>query len=101
MGHTSAGEGAQGVGHFLWTAGLGPSCSPELESPAGAGWVHEITRTGLDWSRRYRRTIEALQSLKVKSAYIDGELYALNAEGMPAQGRVRDDPRGWTQALGI
>ena len=50
------------------------------EAPAGDGWLHEIkydgyrmharidggkatllTRTGLDWSHRYRRTIEALQ----------------------------------------
>jgi ATP-dependent DNA ligase len=49
------------------------------EAPAGSGWLHEIkydgyrmharidggkaallTRTGLDWSHRYRRTIEAL-----------------------------------------
>ena len=66
------------------------------EAPAGDGWLHEIkydgyrmharidggdikllTRTGLDWSHRYRRTIEALGSLKVKSAYLDGELCAL------------------------
>src|SRR4029450_8547694 len=66
------------------------------EAPAGGGWLHEIkydgyrmharidggkvkllTRTGLDWSHRYRRTIEALGSLKVKSAYLDGELCAL------------------------
>ena len=52
------------------------------EAPAGAGWLHEIkydgyrmharidggevkllTRTGLDWSHRYRRTIEALRRL--------------------------------------
>src|SRR6476646_680004 len=51
------------------------------EAPAGSGWLHEIkydgyrmharidggdikllTRTGLDWSHRYRRTIEALGS---------------------------------------
>ena len=49
------------------------------EEPGGTGWLHEIkydgyrmhaqmdggqvkllTRTGLDWSHRYRRTIEAL-----------------------------------------
>jgi ATP-dependent DNA ligase len=61
------------------------------EVPAGAGWLHEIkydgyrmharidgrdikllTRTGLDWSHRYPRTIEALRELKMKSAYIDG-----------------------------
>ena len=61
------------------------------EAPAGDGWVHEIkydgyrmharidgrdikllTRTGLDRSHLYRRTIEALGSLKVKSASLDG-----------------------------
>ena len=32
---------------------------------------------GPDWSHRYRRTIEALERLPVKFAYIDGELCAL------------------------
>ena len=78
------------------------------EAPAGPGWLHEIkydgyrmharidggkatllTRTGLDWSHRYRRTIEALSSLKVKSAYIDGELCALNSEGVPVFSRLQ------------
>jgi bifunctional non-homologous end joining protein LigD len=78
------------------------------EAPAGHGWVHEIkydgyrmharidggkvallTRTGLDWSHRYRRTIEALSSLKVKSAYIDGELCALNSDGVPVFSRLQ------------
>ena len=73
------------------------------EAPQGADWLHEIkydgyrmharidsgkiqllTRTGLDWSHRYKRTIEALRSLKVKSAYLDGELCALNADGLLA-----------------
>jgi hypothetical protein len=68
------------------------------EAPAGSDWLHEIkydgyrmharidgdkiqllTRAGLDWSHRYKRTIEALRSLMVKSAYLDGELCALNA----------------------
>jgi ATP-dependent DNA ligase len=63
------------------------------EAPTGANWLHEIkydgyrmharldggrarllTRTGLDWSKRYRFTIEALTKLPVESAYIDGEL---------------------------
>jgi bifunctional non-homologous end joining protein LigD len=78
------------------------------EAPAGAGWLHEIkydgyrmhariegrdikllTRTGLDWSYRYRRTIEALRELKVKSAYLDGELCALNADGVPVFSRLQ------------
>ena len=46
--------------------------------------VKLLTRTGLDWSHRYRRTIEALGSLKVKSAYVDGELCALYPNGVPS-----------------
>jgi ATP-dependent DNA ligase len=72
------------------------------EAPDGTDWLHEIkfdgyrmharidgdkiqllTRTGPDWSRRYKRTIEALRSLKVKPAYLDGKLCALNADGVP------------------
>ena len=78
------------------------------EAPAGDSWLHEIkydgyrmharidgrdikllTRTGLDWSHRYRRTIEALASLKAKSAYLDGELCALNSEGVPVFSRLQ------------
>jgi DNA ligase D-like protein (predicted ligase) len=78
------------------------------EAPEGSGWLHEIkydgyrmharidsdkiqllTRTGLDWSHRYPRTIEALGSLKVKSAYVDGELCALNSDGVPLFSRLQ------------
>jgi ATP-dependent DNA ligase len=78
------------------------------EAPAGGGWLHEIkydgyrmharidghdikllTRTGLDWSHRSRCTIEALGWLKVKSAYVDGELCALNADGVPVFSRLQ------------
>ena len=78
------------------------------EAPTGAGWLHEIkydgyriharieagkatllTRTGLDWSHRYKRTIEALGSLKVKSAYLDGELCALDGYGVPVFSRLQ------------
>src|SRR5215203_5086729 len=53
------------------------------------GDIKLLTRTGLDWSNRYRRTIEALGSLKVKSAYLDGELCALNSEGVPVFSRLQ------------
>jgi bifunctional non-homologous end joining protein LigD len=78
------------------------------EAPAGRCWLHEIkydgyrvharidgrdikllTRTGLDWSHRYRRTIDALGSLKAKSAYLDGELCALNSDGVPVFSRLQ------------
>src|SRR5262249_26690394 len=70
------------------------------KTPAGDDWLHEIkydgyrmharldrgkvqllTRTWLDWSRRYPRTVEALRSLSVKAAYLDGELCALSPSG--------------------
>ena len=78
------------------------------EAPAGNDWLHEIkydgyrmharlvdgkaqllTRTGLDWSKRYRRTVEALRSLQVKTAYLDGELCALRPDGVPAFSRLQ------------
>jgi ATP-dependent DNA ligase len=48
-----------------------------------------LTRTGLDWSHRYRRTIEALGGLKMKSAYLDGEVCALNSDGVPVFSRLQ------------
>ena len=47
-----------------------------MHARINSGDIKLLTRIGLDWSVRYRRTIEALGSLKVKSAYLDGELYA-------------------------
>jgi bifunctional non-homologous end joining protein LigD len=71
--------------------------------PEGERWCHEIkldgyrlharidgddirllTRTGLDWTKRYGATIAALRQLPVRSAYIDGELCALCADGAPS-----------------
>src|SRR5687767_4876021 len=78
------------------------------EPPAGNDWLHEIkydayrmharlaggeikllTRTGLDWSQRYRRTIDALRSVRIKAAYLDGELGALNADGVPTFSKLQ------------
>src|SRR6185437_16371101 len=78
------------------------------EIPAGNEWLHEIkydgyrlharidgkqvallTRTGLDWTHRYRRTAEVLSSLKLKSAYLDGELCAFDTEGVPVFSRLQ------------
>ena len=78
------------------------------EAPTGKGWLHEIkydgyrlharidgkrvallTRTGLDWTHRYRRTAAALSSVKLKSAYLDGELCAFDTEGVPVFSRLQ------------
>ena len=61
-----------------------------MRAQIDGGQVKSLTRTGLDWSHRYKRTIEALRSLKVKSAYLDGELCALNADGVPVCSRHQE-----------
>jgi bifunctional non-homologous end joining protein LigD len=53
------------------------------------GQAQLLTRTGLDWSKPYGFTIEALRSLPVKTAYMDGELCALRPDGVPAFGRLQ------------
>lgn len=87
-------------------ASLPETLSPELATlvdvaPAGDGWVHEInldgyrilarlehgnvqllTRNGQDWTDRLRWLADALQKLKVKTAFIDGELVALDEKGI-------------------
>jgi bifunctional non-homologous end joining protein LigD len=81
-----------------------PQLSQLVEKPpSGAQWVHEIkldgyrmaaridngrvqllTRTGLDWTAKYPTVIAALANLRVKSAYIDGELCGVDDAGLPS-----------------
>ena len=80
--------------------------APELatlvdKAPAGEGWVHEIkldgyrtaaridhgavhllTRTGLDWTARFRSIAEALGGLPITTAYLDGEVAVLGPDGV-------------------
>ncbi len=73
----------------------------EKKAPGGTRWIHEIkydgyrvearidkgrvkllTRSGLDWTRKFGKTlVEAFQALPVKSALIDGEVVVENAAG--------------------
>ena len=79
---------------------------PQLASsadvpPAGDGWLHEIkfdgyrtiarvnagdvqliTRSGIDWTRRYGDLPRAFAALPVKSAIIDGEIVVLDDKGI-------------------
>ncbi len=71
------------------------------KAPTGAQWVHEIkfdgyrmagridrgkvqllTRSGLDWTAKYPRTAGAMAKLPVESAYLDGELCGVRADGV-------------------
>jgi bifunctional non-homologous end joining protein LigD len=70
-------------------------------APSGPQWVHEIkfdgyrmaarldnghvrllTRSGLDWTAKYPATAAAFAKLKVQTAYIDGELCGVRADGV-------------------
>ncbi|MDT2024541.1 non-homologous end-joining DNA ligase [Methylocella sp. CPCC 101449] len=71
-------------------------------APEGDGWVYEpkldgyriaaridgkniqlLTRTGLDWSSKYPAAVQALSKINAKAAYIDGELCAVDEDGLP------------------
>jgi DNA ligase D-like protein (predicted ligase) len=68
--------------------------------PTGENWAHELkydgfriharldhgkvkllTRTGLDWTDKYESTANAIGKVKARTAYVDGELCAVNADG--------------------
>jgi ATP-dependent DNA ligase len=98
---------------------ISPQLSQPVEKPpSGPQWLHEIkldgfrmaaridngrvlTRTGLDWTERYPSGIAALANVRVKTAYIDGELCGVDEAGLTistSSGRSR--PRPWTSQLG-
>lgn len=76
--------------------------------PIGAGWLHEIkfdgyralvataggdarvyTRSGLDWTQKFRRVAEAVAQLPMRSALIDGEIVAVDEKGRSDFGRLQ------------
>jgi ATP-dependent DNA ligase len=48
------------------------------------GRVQLLTRTGLDWTGKYPSAVAALSVLKVKAAYLDGELCGVDDAGLPS-----------------
>src|SRR5262245_13920757 len=73
---------------------------PVDQPPEGPDWVHEIkfdgyrmharldggavrllTRTGLDWTRKYPAIAGAVASFRAKYAYLDGELCGIRPDG--------------------
>jgi len=47
------------------------------------GEVRLFTRNGHDWTDRLPRQAKALQALKLKDSWLDGEVVSLNADGLP------------------
>ena len=87
---------------------------PSKRPPVGPEWVHEVkhdghrlmarrrcdrvrlyTRRGYDWTGRYPRIAQALRSLKVTSAVIDGEAVWCGPDGVSSfdklHSRAHDD----------
>ena len=46
------------------------------------GAIQLLTRAGLDWTAKYPATAAALAKLKVKAAYLDGELCGVRPDGV-------------------
>jgi bifunctional non-homologous end joining protein LigD len=46
--------------------------------------VRVFTRSGLDWTAKFSRQIEALAALDLKTAWLDGEATVLDARGVPS-----------------
>ncbi|MGH8358243.1 MAG: non-homologous end-joining DNA ligase, partial [Pseudomonas sp.] len=47
------------------------------------GEVRLFTRNGHDWTDRLPRQAKALEALKLKDSWLDGEVVSLNADGLP------------------
>ncbi|MBJ2283542.1 DNA ligase D [Pseudomonas sp. MF6755] len=47
------------------------------------GDVRLFTRNGNDWTERLPRQVKALEALKLKDSWLDGEVVSLNADGLP------------------
>ncbi len=51
--------------------------------------VRLLTRNGLDWSARFPALLKELTRLKLPSGWYDGEVVALNDQGVPDFGRLQ------------
>jgi bifunctional non-homologous end joining protein LigD len=85
-------------------ATIGPQLATLVDKPpTGADWLHEIkfdgyriiarldrgqvrlyTRNGLDWTERFPKIARSLATLPVDRAVIDGEITAMDNQGIPS-----------------
>src|SRR5262245_6394879 len=55
-----------------------------------AGNVQMLTRTGLDWTARFKPIAAALAKLRVRSALLDGEVAVLDPSGVSSFAALQD-----------
>ena len=90
---------------------IDPALAVENDNPpAGGGWLHEIkqdgyrmqarldggkvkllTRTGLDWTKRFPTIAKAVAQLPVSSALLDGEIVAQEDTGISTFSALQTD----------
>ena len=65
------------------------------------GRVQLLTRTGLDWTARYPSAVAALECVRAKTAYFDGELCGVDELGLPsfAQTQAANDGESGTRLV--
>ncbi len=98
---TGAAADVPGARASALPARLSPTLCSIVESPPkGDDWIHEVkydgyrlacrledgdvriyTRSGKDWTDRFADAADAVRRLKAKSAWLDGELCAMDANG--------------------
>ena len=98
----------EGAAKAALPASLKPQLATLVETaPSGDDWSYEIkfdgyrmlvridrndrskpirvfTRSGLDWTAKFSRQIEALAALDIESGWLDGEATVLDARGVPS-----------------
>src|SRR6516225_12440319 len=104
-------EAVRGARKGILPPFLEPSQALTAERPpTGDKWVHEIkydgyriqaridgskikllTRKALDWTQRFPRLVAALKSLKLASAWIDGEIVVEDTAGIPSFNLLQAD----------
>ena len=101
----------------LW---IKPQLAKLVETPpSGGDWIHEmkldgyrmharldrgavrmLTRTGLDWTRKYPTIAAAVASLPARQAYLDGELCGIRPDGTTSFSLIQNaSDTGNTDAL--
>src|SRR5690349_2071722 len=64
------------------------------------GAVRLLTRTGLDWTRKYPAIAAAVEALPVRQAYLDGELCGVRPDGTTSFSLIQNaSDRGNSTAL--
>lgn len=90
------------------------------KAPKGEDWVHEakfdgyrtlafktasrvrfLTRNGNDWTKAYEELADVMKQFPFKSIVLDGEIVALNAQGIPDFNKLQNSLGRFKPKLGV